>query len=58
MELFLTIICVVAAVLLVNWGHRFLMKLMGVDMMLYSMKGKLWAYAICAVSFMYLLGMF
>lgn len=47
MDLILTIICLVVSIIVVNGAYRLLMRITGSDMLIFSLKSKLIAYAVC-----------
>lgn len=57
-EIILTVICILASIFIVNGALRLLMRITGSDMMFFSLKRKVTAYAVCAVLLMALLGVF
>ena len=57
-EIILTVICILASIFIVNGALRLLMRITGSDMMFFSLKSKVTAYAVCAVMLMAVLGVF
>lgn len=57
-EIISTVICIVASIFIVNGALRLLMRITDSDMMLFSLKSKVTAYAVCAVMLLALLGVF